>query len=158
MTLTIPESTFIVTFTALGFALVTNLLTLKLVDLDAERRMKAEISQFTKELRAAIASRDREKEERLRKKEPVIRQMTAKVQTARFKVTGITFVPFILLYYLMASLLGGFGVTVAYSPFEIPFVSSLGSNGFYDVSLFGWYIITSFAFNGLITKLMGTST
>ena len=163
MSYPIPESTFIVTITALGLGLLTNLVTRRFVDLKAERRMKAEISQHNKELREAVKNKDKAKEDKLKKKNLQIKQMSAKVQTARLKVTGLTFVPFIALYYFMANLLGGFGVVVAHSPIELipgfpyltPEVSPLGV---WDVSLFGWYFISSIAFSGLLTKLLGTST
>lgn len=150
----IPETTFIVTATALGLGIATQLLTLRFVDLRAERRMKTEISQHQADLRAAIKNKDKAKEEKLKKKDLQIKQMNAKVSTARLKVTAITFVPFIVLYYLMAGYLGGFGVTVAHSPIPIPYiVSSAGS-----IPLFWWYTISSLTFSPMLTKLFGTTT
>ncbi len=164
----IPVSTFIVTITAVGLGLLTNLLTRRFVDLKAERRMKAEINQHNKEKREAVKNKDKAKEDKLRKKDLQIKQMSAKVQTARLRVTGLTFIPFIALYYLMASLLGGFGVIVACSPIELipgfpyltPQVSLSGvcSPGIWNVSLFGWYFLSSLSFSGLLTKLLGTSS
>lgn len=150
----IPETTFIVTATALSLAIVTNLLTLRFVDLVAERRMRADISQYQSELREAIKAKDKAKEERLKKRDLQIKQMNAKLSTARLKVTAITFVPFIVLYYLMAGFLGGFSVTVAYSPVPIPYiVSSTGT-----VPLFWWYTISSLTFSPVLTRLFGTTT
>lgn len=159
MTLGIPETTFIVTATALGLAIVTNLLTIRFVDLTAERRMKAEISQHNAELREAIRSKDKAKEERLKKKDLQIKQMNAKVSTSRLRVTAITFIPFIALYYLMAGFLGGFGVTVALSPVPIPYiVSNFDPVSGGEVPLFWWYTISSLTVSPLLTKLFGTTT
>ncbi|MDV3243647.1 MAG: EMC3/TMCO1 family protein [Nitrososphaerales archaeon] len=158
MTLAIPETTLVVTLTALGLGIATNLLTIRFVDLGKERRMKAEISQHNKDLREAVRSKDKAKEERLKKKDIQIKQMNAKVSTARLRVTAITFIPFIVLYYLMAGFLGGFGVTVAHSPIPIPYiVSNFGASGG-DVPLFWWYTISSLTFSPLLTRLFGTST
>ncbi|MDG6900975.1 MAG: DUF106 domain-containing protein [Nitrososphaerota archaeon] len=150
----IPDATFIVTGTALGLGIATQLLTLRFVNLTAERRMKAEISQYQADLREAVKNKDKAKEEKLKKKDLQIKQMNTKVSTARLKVTAITFVPFIVLYYLMAGYLGGFGVTVAYSPIPIPYiVSATGS-----IPLFWWYTISSLTFSPMLTKIFGTTT
>jgi uncharacterized membrane protein (DUF106 family) len=154
LTFVIPATTFIVTATALALGIATQILTLRLVDLKAERRMRAEISQFQSEMREAVRAKDKAKEERLKKKNLQIQQMNTKVSTARLKVTAITFVPFLLLYYLMAGFLGGFGVTVAYSPIPIPYIVSATGT----VPLFWWYSISSLTFSPMLTKLFGTST
>lgn len=150
----IPETTFIVTATALSLAIVTNLLTLRFVDLAAERRMRAEINQYQSELREAVKAKDKAKEERLKKRDLQVKQMNAKLSTARLKVTAITFVPFIVLYYLMAGFLGGFSVTVAYSPVPIPYIVSATGT----VPLFWWYTISSLTFSPMLTRLFGTTT
>jgi uncharacterized membrane protein (DUF106 family) len=159
LTLGIPDTTLIVTATALGLAVATNLLTLRFVDLAAERRMKAEISQHNTDLREAVRSKDKAKEEKLRKKDLQIKQMNAKVSTARLRVTAITFIPFIALYYLMAGYLGGFGVVVAHSPVPIPYiVSNFDPVSGGEIPLFWWYTISSLAFSPLLTRLFGTTT
>jgi uncharacterized membrane protein (DUF106 family) len=158
MSYVIPASTFIVTITALGLSLLTNLITRRFVDLQKERRMKAEISQHNKELREAVKNKDKAKEDKLRKKDLQMRQMQARVSTSRLKVTGITFIPLLAVYYFMANLLGGFNVTVAYSPVPIPYIISEFSAAGGPVSLFWWYFLSSFTFSGLMTKLLGTST
>jgi len=153
MTFAIPDTTFIVTATALALGIATQILTLRLVDLRAERRMRAEITQYQSDLRDAIKSKDKAKEEKLRKKNTQIQQMNAKVSTARLKVTAITFVPFLLLYYLMAGFLGGFGVTVAYSPIPIPYIVTDTK-----IPLFWWYTISSLTFSPMLTRVFRTQT
>ncbi len=149
-----PESTLIVSFTSIALAVVTQLVTIRFVDLKAERKMRAEINQYQSELREAMRAKDKAKEEKLRKKQVAINQMNTKVSTARLRVTAITFVPFIVLYYVMAGFLGGFSVTVANSPIPIPFlVSAQGT-----LPLFWWYSISSLTFSPMLTKLFGTST
>jgi uncharacterized membrane protein (DUF106 family) len=155
LTLGIPLApAVIVTLMALGLTIVTNLLTRRFVDLAAERRIKAEIAQYQAELREAIRKKDKAKEDRLKKRDLQIKQMNAKVSTSRLRVTAITFIPFIALYYLMAGLLGGFGAIVAYSPVPIPYIVS--SDG--TVPLFWWYTISSLAFSPMLTRLFGTTT
>jgi len=152
--ITIPESTLMVTMTSIGLSLVTQLVTRRVVNLDAERRMRAEVSAFNKEKREATLAKDKAKLEKLKKRELPMRQEQAKVSTARLKVTAITFVPLLLVYYLMASFLGGFSVVVANSSLPIPYL--VGGDG--TMALFWWYMLSSFTFSTLLTKLLHTGT
>jgi len=149
----IPESTLLVTMTSVGLSLVTQLVTRRVVDLNAERKMKAEVSAFNKEKREATLAKDKAKLEKLKKREIPMRQAQAKVSSARLKVTAITFIPLLAVYYLMASFLGGFNVVVAHSPIPIPLL--VGSDG--TMVLFWWYLLSSFAFSSIISKLLHTT-
>jgi uncharacterized membrane protein (DUF106 family) len=149
-----PESTLVVTLTSVALGVVTQVVTRRFVDLKAERKMKAEISQYQADLKEAVRTKDKAKEEKLKKKQLAINQMNTKLSTARLRVTAITFVPFIVLYYVMAGFLGGFSVVVANSPIPIPIlVSSTGT-----MPLFWWYSISSLTFSPMLTKLFGTTT
>lgn len=150
----IPESTFLVTLTSVGLGLITQFVTRYVVDLNAERKMKAEVAAFNKEKRDATTAGDKAKLEKLKKRELQVRQAQAKVSTARFKVTAITFIPLLGVYYLMASFLGGFGVIVAHSPIPIPYL--VNADG--TVSLFWWYFLSSFTFSTMLSKLLHTTT
>ncbi len=152
--ITVPESTFLVTGTSVGLSFLTQLVTRRVVDLKAERRMKAEVAAFNKEKKEATLSKDKAKLEKIKKKELSVRQAQAKVSTARLKVTAITFVPLLGVYYLMASFLGGFNVVVAHSPVPIPLLVSPDGT----MVLFWWYLLSSFAFSSLLTKLLQTTT
>ena len=154
----IPESTLLITMTAIGLSLVTQLVTKRVVNLDAERRMRAEVSAFNKEKRAATLAKDNAKLEKLKKRELPMRQEQAKVSTSRLKVTAITFVPLLAVYYLMASFLGGFGVVCAHSSIPIPYLVSNFSVEGGTMALFWWYMLSSFTFSTLLTKLLHTGT
>ncbi len=168
----IPESTFLVTLTSVGLGLVIQLVTRRVVNLDAERRMKAEVNSFNKEKREATYEIARLKKQdqthavveqtkqaqakldKLKKRELQVRQDQAKLQTARLKVSAITFIPLLLVYYLMASFLGGYNVVVARAPFVIwPIINSDGS-----MVLFWWYMLSSFTFSTMLSRLLHTTT
>jgi uncharacterized membrane protein (DUF106 family) len=154
-----PVSTILVTLTSVALGFVTQIVTRAVVDLDAERRMKAEVNTFNKEKQAATAAGDKSKLEKLKKRELQVRQAQTKLSTARFKVTAITFIPLLGVYYLMATFLGGYGVIVAYAPLPIPFLTSAGpTNVVYEVSLFWWYFLSSFTFSSILSKLLHTTT
>jgi uncharacterized membrane protein (DUF106 family) len=135
------------------------MVTRTVVDLDKERKMRAEVNAFNKEKREATLAKDQVKLDKLKKRELAMRQEQAKVSTARLKVTGITFVPLLLVYYLMATFLGGYGVIVAFTPIPIPVIAaSTLIPGTYEVSLFWWYFLSSFTFSTMLSRLLHTTT
>ncbi|MBI3859943.1 MAG: DUF106 domain-containing protein [Thaumarchaeota archaeon] len=152
--LPIPTSTFVVAATSIGLGLTTQVATRLLVDLNSERRMKTEVNAFNKEKRAATLSKDTAKLDKLKKKEPAIKQTQAKISSARLKVVPITFLPLLAFYYLMTPLLGGYNIIVALSPFSIPYLTE--STGV--MVLFWWYLVCSFTFSSLLAKLLRTTT
>jgi uncharacterized membrane protein (DUF106 family) len=173
----IPEATFLVTLTSIILGLVTQLVTRRIVDLDAERKMKVEVGSFNKEKREvtlALSKLKRQDQKRavteqtkqlharldkLNKRQLQVTQDQMKLQSARLKVTAITIVPMLAIYYLMSWSLGGFNVIVARAPVPIPYIVSnfnLLTGG--EMSLFWWYFLSSFAFSTMLAKLLHTAT
>ena len=169
----IPDSTMLMTFTAVGFALMSNLFTRRFVDLDQERRIKAEINQYQAAMKAAVKNNDKKEQERLKKKETSINQMRLKMSSARTKVGFATIIPFIVIYYLVIYLAGP--CPVAISPIPITIGNYLMSTGLPAgiscpgvpaalqgaaayVTPFGWYLISSFSFSTLTMRLLKTQT
>jgi uncharacterized membrane protein (DUF106 family) len=139
---------------------MSNVATRLLVDLKRERRMRAEVAAFDKELKEATASKDKEKVEKLKKKKPQMDQMRLKASSGRFKVVLVTWLPFIAVYYLMGDFVSGckfpsicVSGVVAYSPIPIPFI--VAANG--SMVLIWWYFLSSLSFSTLMTRLLGTS-
>ena len=153
-----PESTVLVTLTAVALGVITQLVTRRVVDLNKERRMRAEVNAFNKEKREATLANDKARLEKLKKRELAVRQEQAKVSTARLKVTAVTFVPLLAVYYLMASFLGGYTVIVACSPCNIPLLTAPTlTPGTFELSFFWWYFLSSFAFSLPLTRLFHTN-
>jgi len=156
-----PMSTAILTLTAVGFTMVSNIMILKFVDLKAERRARAEFNEWNKQLRESMKKGDKKEEEKLKKKQQTMQMMNMKASTARLKVSMYTIVPFFVIYYLLLQFLGG--VPGAWSPFYIPYlmttvqyVTQAGVKEGYEVTTFGWYIISSFTFSSIIMRLLKT--
>ena len=86
-------------------------------------------------------------------------KMKAKASFSRMKIMLITYVPFIAVYYFIGTiLLPGLSTPVAYSPIPFPCIASIcivNENG--QIPLFYWYMISSFSFSALISKVMGTA-
>ena len=153
-----PGSTVIVTLTSVGLGLITQLVTMRVVDLNKERMMRAELNAFNKEKREATLAKDKVKLDKLKKRELQMRQEQAKVSTARLKVTAVTFIPLLVVYYLMATFLGGYGVIVAFTPIPIPVIAAPPLNpSVFEVSLFWWYFLSSFTFSTMLSRLLHTT-
>ncbi|MCP8317474.1 MAG: DUF106 domain-containing protein [archaeon] len=149
--------TLLVAFTAIILNLISNAATRLLTDVERARRIRAEVRTFRKELRQAMLAKDKAKVERLRKKEKQMMSLEMKVSTQRMKPMLFFWIPFIIVYYLLASFVGGYNTVVAMSPMPIIPVSLSPLILVPEIGLIWWYLISSLAFSGIITKLLGTS-
>jgi len=84
-----------------------------------------------------------------------MRDMEMKSTNQRLKASFLFLIPFMLIYYFISSLIGASSV-VAQSPIMIPIITISNSAITNGLQLFWWYLITSFAFSTVITKLAGT--
>ncbi|MGB9660313.1 MAG: EMC3/TMCO1 family protein [Nitrososphaerales archaeon] len=151
-----PMHTLLVAFVAIMLNLISNLATRLLTDVDRARRIRAEVRAFRKELRQAILTKNKAKEEKLRKREKQMMSLEMKVNTERIKPMLLFWIPFIIIYYLLAIFVGGYNTVVALSPIPLIPVSLSPFILVQEVGLIWWYLISSLAFNGMITKLLGT--
>ncbi|MCP8318110.1 MAG: DUF106 domain-containing protein [archaeon] len=148
----------LVAFTAIILNLISNAVTRLLTDVGRARRIRAEVRAFRKELKQAMLAKDKAKVERLRKKEKLMMKEEMKVSTQRIKPMLLFWIPFIIIYYLLAmSLPYGYNTIVAMSPIPIIPVSLSPLILVQEIGLIWWYLISSLAFSGIITKLLGTS-
>jgi len=145
----IPYSTLLIVLTSLGLNVISQVATRFLVNVEESRRIAREARRFRKELMDAVRKGDKAREEKLRKKEKGIREMELKSSNQRLKASFIFLIPFMLIFWFVSSVVGSASV-VAYSPIHLIFVGP-------SLELFWWYLITSFAFSTMISKLAGTS-
>jgi uncharacterized membrane protein (DUF106 family) len=146
----IPYSTLLLVVTSVGLNLISQVATRLLTNINESRRVAREAKQFRSELMDAIKKGDKAKEAKLKKKEKSIREMEMKSSNQRLKASFLFIIPFMLIYWFISGLIGATSV-VAQSPIQIPIIVSESG-----VQLFWWYLITSFAFSSVITKLAGT--
>jgi uncharacterized membrane protein (DUF106 family) len=111
--------------------------------------------------------------EELKKKQAYVNKMTMEMQQQQMRPMLIYMMPsFLLWIFVFPSI---FGATTAVSPIHIPWITCSDQNIKLDqqvdqngqpkgacsvqgeVFLWGWFLITSFAFSGIISKITGTS-
>jgi uncharacterized membrane protein (DUF106 family) len=85
------------------------------------------------------------------KKQQAMTKLQARASSEQLKVTAVTFVPFLLLWYLMSAVFAA--RVVAISPFWLPFIGD--SAGPLNLHFIHWYFLSSFAINFPMMRLFG---
>jgi len=139
--LTIPYSTFFIMFLAFVSSLVTTLLNRKFIDRRLLAEWQSEIAKWNAEKELAKKTGDKKLMAKVKKQEVRIMQMRAKISGQQTKTTLITFIPFMLMWWLLLSFYG-----------DTP-VASMPIWGVLNLPFFIWYIICQFFFNFLLSKI-----
>lgn len=145
----------------------------KTTDMGKMTKVMKETSEWRKEYTDAIRKQDKVRVEELKKKQAYVNKMTMEMQQQQMRPMLIYMMPsFLLWIFVFPSI---FGATTALSPIQIPFIMCSDQNVNLDqqvdksgqpkgacsvpgeVFLWGWFLITSFAFSGIISKFTGTS-
>jgi uncharacterized membrane protein (DUF106 family) len=139
----IPIATVLIMLVAIGISLanmtVNRLLITKMIGWNAYRSMQKEMSEYNSQRMSALRSKDAKTLERLKKKESQIQSMQTKMMKPQMLLIPITFV-YLLIW---PALTGVF-------PFIVAYVPGLGAQPF-----FVWYLISSFFFGTIVSRLMG---
>jgi uncharacterized membrane protein (DUF106 family) len=144
-----PESTLFTVGVAILLGLMSSTAAKLLVDYDMVRNVTKEFQAWRKDMDAAKKANDNQTVNKLMKKQQAMMKLQSRASMEQFKVTAVTFVPFLLLWYLLNAVVGG--VTVAIAPFPLPLVGGNGMN----MVFWQWYFLSSFAVNFPMMRLFG---
>ena len=137
-----------------------------LSNVEETKRIQKEISAYNKELRGSIMKKDKVLEAKLKKRQPHIKQMQAKVAKDSIRPTFAFLVPLLIMWTLiLPAILGSdwLSIRAAISPIPLNFIpyitvtqESTNEQGVVvnTMSVFGWYILSSFAFQASISKML----
>jgi uncharacterized membrane protein (DUF106 family) len=142
----IPQSTLFTVGMAIALGLASSTAAKLLVDYDMVRNSMREFQAWNKEVNKARKANDSQTLARLMKKQQGMTKLQARASMEQFKVTAVTFVPFLLLWYLLSAVFGG--DVVAVSPFPLPLAGT-------QLNFVSWYFLSSFAVNFPMMKLFG---
>jgi uncharacterized membrane protein (DUF106 family) len=145
----------------------------KTTDMGKMTKVMKETNEWRKQYTEAIRKQDKVRVEELKKKQAYVNKMTMEKQQQQMRPMLIYMMPsFLLWIFVFPSI---FGATTALSPIQVPFITCNDHNVSLDqqldksgqpkgacsvpgeVFLWGWFLITSFAFSGIISKITGTS-
>ena len=149
------------------------LLRKKTTDIGKMSKVMKETNEWRKQYTEAIKKQDKPRIEELKKKQAYVNKMTMEMQQQQMRPMLIYMMPsFLLWIFVFPSI---FGATTAVSPIHIPWIMCSEENVNIDqqvdktgqpkgacnvpgeVFLWGWFLITSFSFSGIISKITGTS-
>jgi len=151
------ESSLIILAIAAASSVLSNWFTRKKVDLKASNETMKVYNEFLKEYREALKSGDRERLQKLERKQKQIQDMVMKVQMDRMKVSLYLFIPFLVLFYLLSYLFGASVVALSPFHFSIFYFEAAKPVGIaYGMNFVTWYILVSFFTNLIAGKIFGT--
>jgi uncharacterized membrane protein (DUF106 family) len=158
---------------SIGMNYAFALLRKRTTDIDKMSRVMKETNEWRKQYTEAIRKQDKIRVEELKKKQAYVNKMTMEMQQQQMRPMLIYMMPsFLIWIFVFPSV---FGATTAISPIQIPWLMCSDDNVKLDqqvdqtgqskgacnvpgeVFLWGWFLITSFAFSGIISKITGTS-
>jgi uncharacterized membrane protein (DUF106 family) len=158
---------------AIGMNFAFALLRKKTTDIEKMNKVMKETNEWRKQYTDAIKKQDKARVAELKKKQAYVNKMAMEMQQQQMRPMLIYMAPSFMLWIFVFPAI--FGQTVALSPIEIPWIMCNEQNVETDkqtdengepkgscsvrgeVFLWGWFLITSFAFSGIISKVTHTS-
>src|SRR5918994_3200532 len=158
---------------AIGMNFAFALLRKKTTDIEKMNKVMKETNEWRKQYTDAIKKQDKVRVAELKKKQAYVNKMAMEMQQQQMRPMLIYMAPSFMVWIFVFPAI--FGQTVALSPIEIPWIlcneqnvetdkqtdengepkGSCSISG--EVYLWGWFLITSFAFSGIISKVTRTS-
>jgi uncharacterized membrane protein (DUF106 family) len=158
---------------AIGMNIAFALLRKKTTDIEKMNKVMKESNEWRKQYTDAIKKQDKARVEELKKRQAYVNKMAMEMQQQQMRPMLIYMAPSFMLWIFVFPAI--FGQTVAISPIEIPWIMCSEQNVKTDtqldeksdpkgacsvrgeVYLWGWFLITSFAFSGIISKVTRTA-
>ncbi|MCX8170466.1 MAG: EMC3/TMCO1 family protein [Candidatus Bathyarchaeota archaeon] len=138
-----PYSTFFIMLIAFISSTATALINRKFIDRNLLAEWRREISAWNAERELAKKTGDKKLMAKIKKQEVRVMQIRAKISAQQTKVWLITFIPLLIVWWLLISF---------YGTKPVAFIPLLGER--VEIPFFFWYIICQFFFNFLISKLL----
>jgi uncharacterized membrane protein (DUF106 family) len=148
----IPVSTIFILFLSMSLSLVTSLANRFLINQNQMRSWRREIAEWTAEFNKARKTGDKKLLAKAQKRQPYITKLQSKMTWQSMKVSLIFMVPFFLLWTLFLTPTYWNVSAVAYLP---NFLGSEGSTSWLPLPIFWWYLLCSFLFGTLFSRILG---
>lgn len=146
-----PQAPFSTLFT-LGIAVVVSLISATtgklLVDYDMIRQNMREFQAYQRDLNKAKKDKDEATLAKLMKKQQAMMKLQGRSSMEQMKVTAVTFVPFLVLWYTLSAVFGSVIVADAPWPLLQPFLGN-------HLLFWQWYLVCNFAISLPTFKIFG---
>lgn len=137
-----PYLTFFVVLIAFILSFVTAVFNRKIIDRQLLAEFQKEIAEWRAQMEIAKKTGDKKLMAKLKKQEVRIMQMRAKVSSQQLKVILITFVPFMVIWWLL----------IPYLHKAAAFIPLFGAKT--NIPFFLWYVVCSFFFHIIFSKII----
>jgi uncharacterized membrane protein (DUF106 family) len=170
-------ATLVALMISVGMNFAFAMLRKKTTDIGKMQRVMKETNEWRRQYTDAVKKQDKPRIEELKKKQAYVNKMALEMQQQQMRPMFIYMIPSFLIWIFVFPVI--FGGTVAISPIQLPFVTCNGDNVQHDevlknntdgstvhtgpcrmpgqVYLWGWFLIGSFGFSGIISKITKTS-
>ncbi|HZA49074.1 MAG TPA: EMC3/TMCO1 family protein [Nitrososphaera sp.] len=166
---------FVLLLISVGMTTAFSMLRKKTTDIEKMQRVMKETNEWRKQYTDAIKKQDKPRIEELKKRQAYVNKMALEMQQQQMRPMFIYMIPSFMIWIFVFPAI--FGATVSLSPIYIPWITCSDENVQTDtqpdpgggtalsgpcrvpgqVYLWGWFLITSFAFSGIIAKVTKTS-
>jgi uncharacterized membrane protein (DUF106 family) len=178
-------ATIVALLISVGMNFAFAMLRKKTTDIGKMQRVMKETNEWRRQYTDAMKKQDKPRIEELKKKQAYVNKMALEMQQQQMRPMFIYMIPsFLIWIFVFPAIFGG---TVAISPIQLPFVTCSQDNVDHDkvpkindngspltnpdgspvltgpcrmpgqVYLWGWFLIGSFGFSGIISKITKTS-
>ena len=142
----VPQATLFTVGVAILLGLTSSSAAKILVDYNMVRNSMREFQTWRKELDKAKKANDSQTISKLMKKQQAMTKLQARASMEQFKVTGVTFVPFLIIWWILNTVFGHHIVAIA--PWPLPIAGT-------QLNFVSWYFLSSFAVNFPMMRLFG---
>jgi len=141
----IPTATILILFVAVTISffnmILNRLIITRMFGWHEYKSMQKELSEYNSERMTALRANDTKTLERLKKKESQVTAMQAKMMKPQMILLPITFIYIII-----------WPILIGYFPNAVAYVPGFGAQPFYI-----WYLICSFFFGTIASRIVGTT-
>ncbi len=140
---------FVILGIGVFISLLITLITRRVVNWERMKQIKAEVSEFQKELRDARSKRDTKRMYKLQQDQKRILSLQGQMMKENFKPMIFYIVPYLIFWFILSGIYSGW--VVAWLPFrlDLPFFGTWVSCGFLS-----WYLLTYFGFSQIWRKML----
>lgn len=146
-----PYAAIVILLIATGMAVISASATRALTDVEATRRRMTEVREWQSAYTKALRAKDQKQIDKLMKKKATIDKAQAAMTKSQFKPLLLTFIPFLIFYYIFNGVFGYSQTTIAISPISLPYIGT-------NFNFWIWYLISSFSISALIQRVFNLST
>jgi uncharacterized membrane protein (DUF106 family) len=166
-----PYSTIFVMLVSLAVSFFSTLLSRRMLDVEKLRRYTRETKEYQSKRIKALRSSDRKLLKYLEDNEAYFKKIQSELTFMRLRPLLYTFIPLMLVFFIMNDYFGTGDSVVAIIPFNLwdnliiiplkhigllPEIQTAAENaGYFIPSYIGWYVLTSITFGTLIQKIAG---